>query len=1075
MKFNINSARGSFYATYFSRGTHYKKNVLEVEVEQIKPNIYKMRSLVQGSELIPYSATTTINAMTSQVDGECDCPVAFNCKHIAAALMVANDRHLFEPASKEERERLDIDTWFDRIEQHETQKIIEEKKQHQNQFFYSISAGRKAGQYYLSIKTRRLLVRGGFGKEYVYRIAKYFSRHDLPNYASDEDADIIELFTRLQDGYYVTETLELTGRMGVVLLEAALATGRCFWHEDHNNPLKLAENSSFELAWVEAGKGYLQLEYLTKEHVAKVMLLEPHFYIDVDRKEVGRAEGVIKDEELLYTLLNAPKVSRKDAKYLSKKILRKLPELSIPLPAADVVKVVENVEPQFKLQLLRDENQSLSSISLQVCYDEFTVRSTVQKERETLEDPSGEIVIIERELAKENAAREMIERFSFVNVPGTSAKKLSFVPEKRTNRSIPETWHHFLEVEIPLLEQKGWEVSFDDAFAMTFVEVDDVEANIDENNHWFDLSFSFKINGETFDTVPLVRELLRTYEDVESLPEKLYLEVEKGRFAIVDKKYVLPIIEIIFELFNSDTEGAFKLNPYDAPLLLELKNAAISFSGSKKLMEIAEKLEHFSGVARIDAPEDLQAELRDYQLEGLSWLQFIREYSFGGILADDMGLGKTMQTLAHLLVEKASGRMDKPTLIVAPTSLMSNWRREIEKCAPTLKQLVLHGSDRHEHFEKIASYDVVITTYPLIVRDFDVLKQHEFYYLILDEAQYIKNHRSKSAQHLRAIRSAHRLCLTGTPMENHLGELWGLYDFLMPGFLFEHKFFTDNIRNPIEKEQSSQKQKLLNERIKPFMLRRTKTDVATELPPKTVIIQRATLGQKQSGLYESIRVAMDKQVQDAIKEKGVARSHIMILDALLKLRQVCCDPRLVKLDRAKDVKESAKFEMLFELLLEQLEEGRKVLLFSQFTAMFTLIEARLKKEKIAYSKLTGATRKREEAIERFTSGEVPLFLISLKAGGVGLNLTQADTVIHYDPWWNPAAENQATDRAYRIGQDKPVFVYKLITEHTVEEKILELQERKQALADNVYKGKSDAVSLTQDDLSDLFQPINGEH
>jgi SNF2 family DNA or RNA helicase len=306
-------------------------------------------------------------------------------------------------------------------------------------------------------------------------------------------------------------------------------------------------------------------------------------------------------------------------------------------------------------------------------------------------------------------------------------------------------------------------------------------------------------------------------------------------------------------------------------------------------------------------------------------------------------------------------------------------------------------------------------------------------------------------------------------MENHLGELWGLFDFLMPGFLFDQRFFNEELRSPIEKEGNTTLRQHLNDRIRPFLLRRTKQDVILELPPKTEIIHKVTLGNKQAKLYESIRVAMDKKVRDVIKEKGVKRSHIMILDALLKLRQVCCDPRLVKLEQAKTVHESTKFDALLELLEELHEEGRKILLFSQFTQMLGLIETALKEKNFAYTKLTGQTRKREEAIAKFKRGEVSIFLISLKAGGVGLNLTEADSIIHYDPWWNPAVENQATDRAYRIGQDKPVFVYKLIAENSVEEKILALQKKKQALADSVYENKDGVMGLTQEDLQELFK------
>jgi SNF2 family DNA or RNA helicase len=310
-------------------------------------------------------------------------------------------------------------------------------------------------------------------------------------------------------------------------------------------------------------------------------------------------------------------------------------------------------------------------------------------------------------------------------------------------------------------------------------------------------------------------------------------------------------------------------------------------------------------------------------------------------------------------------------------------------------------------------------------------------------------------------------------MENHLGELWAQFDFLMPGFLGDHSHFKRLYRTPIELHSDSEQRARLIRRIAPFMLRRTKQEVATELPAKTEIIRSVPLYEHQAALYESIRLTMEKKVRDAIAQKGLARSHITILDALLKLRQTCCDPRTLSLKEAQKVKESAKLDLLMEMLPEQLEEGRRILVFSAFTRMIALIEDELNKRHIGYSKLTGQTRKRDEAIELFKSGAVNVFLISLKAGGVGLNLTEADTVIIYDPWWNPAAESQATDRAHRIGQDKPVFVYKLITENTVEEKILAMQERKRALANGIYGegDKEDSVKLTADDLTALFDPL----
>ena len=440
-------------------------------------------------------------------------------------------------------------------------------------------------------------------------------------------------------------------------------------------------------------------------------------------------------------------------------------------------------------------------------------------------------------------------------------------------------------------------------------------------------------------------------------------------------------------------------------------------------------------------------------MEGVAWLQFLRSFELGGILADDMGLGKTVQALAHILIEREAGRLDRPALVIAPTSVVPNWKAETARFAPELRVHVSHGLKRKEEFGQFARSDLVLTTYPLLARDKEALLAQEFHLVILDEAQQIKNAKTQAAKVVQQLKARHRLCLTGTPLENHLGELWSLFHFLMPGFLGDADAFRRLYRTPIEKRADEPRRLSLARRIRPFVLRRTKEQVAAELPAKTEIGEVIELGDAQSDLYETVRAAMDERVRAEIAARGLAQSQIVVLDALLKLRQICCDPRLLKLDAAKKVKDSAKLARLLEMLEELLAEGRRVLLFSQFTSMLELIEQDLKARGIGYVKLTGETRDRKKPVDAFQSGKVPLFLISLKAGGTGLNLTAADTVIHYDPWWNPAVENQATDRAHRIGQDKPVFVYKLIVAGSVEEKIAQLQAKKAALAAGVLGGR----------------------
>ena len=619
---------------------------------------------------------------------------------------------------------------------------------------------------------------------------------------------------------------------------------------------------------------------------------------------------------------------------------------------------------------------------------------------------------------------------------------------------------------------------------------------------WFSLSLGMTVNGMRRNILPLLPELLaqlsagnrgkasasgaaQAFNATLQLPLHIYIRQDGGGYLRLPCEPLRPWLQALLELMaersgqkDGDFKGsALRLSRLEAlrvgAALLADSREATGWQGSDKLREMVSQLAGHSALPELAAPAGLMAELRPYQLHGLRWLQFLRTHGLGGILADDMGLGKTLQTLAHILTEKNAGRLDLPVLIMAPVSLMGNWRREAMRFTPSLSVLVLHGSQRHQVASGMAQHDIVIAPYSLLQRDRERWQTQAWHLVVLDEAQNIKNANSHAAKIVSDLKTRHRLCLSGTPMENHLGELWSLFYFLMPGFLGSQARFRALYRTPIEKHQDSERAERLRHRVTPFMLRRYKHDVATDLPEKQIAISSVELGDSQADLYETIRLSTEKTVRDALGNKGLAHSQIQILDALLKLRQVCCDPRLLALPEAQKAKQSAKLEMLMELLPEMLAEGRKVLLFSQFTSMLALIEQELEKRGIPWVKLTGQSQNREQIIDRFTSGDVPLFLISLKAGGVGLNLTQADTVIHYDPWWNPAAETQATDRAHRIGQTQPVMVYKLVAQGTIEERILDLQERKAALAESLYSGAAAGGQsmLTESDLDALLLPL----
>lgn len=635
-------------------------------------------------------------------------------------------------------------------------------------------------------------------------------------------------------------------------------------------------------------------------------------------------------------------------------------------------------------------------------------------------------------------------------------------------------WHRFRGETVAELEAAGWKVSFGEGVGHVVHDADPVKwqtklSQDDEaedayegdlsDGGWFSLSVGFDVEGERHDLMPILAGLLKQdfLEETLDRPNSgyVYAPLKNGDALKLPIGRVRRILNHLSALIDPKFLGKVQVHALDAAALSGLEG--LGLETPKGLAKLKKRLADFTEVEQVETPPDIKATLRDYQKSGFQWMQFLARHGLHGILADDMGLGKTLQTLAHLMAEKASGRSGgKPSLVVAPTSVVPNWRAEAVKFAPGLSVLVLNGAERKKYYRSIPHADLVITSFALLQRDIAKLSAVKFHLVVLDEAQYIKNPRAKVSQAACKLVARHRLCLSGTPIENHLGELWSLMHFLIPGYLGTEDAFQKNFRKPIEEEGDAEKNSLLKKRIAPLVLRRTKDQVAKELPPKTIMVHLVELHSDQKDLYETVRATMDKRVREAIAARGIEQSQIVFLDALLKLRQICCDPRLLPPDFADGVKSSAKLDFLAELLETLIEEGRRILIFSQFTTMLSLIEEHLVKTKVPFLKLTGGSKDRGQLVEKFQSGAFPVFLISLKAGGTGLNLTAADTVIHYDPWWNPAAEAQATDRAYRIGQDKPVFVHKLLCQDTVEERIHRLQIEKAKLADGLL-ADADAV------------------
>ena len=717
--------------------------------------------------------------------------------------------------------------------------------------------------------------------------------------------------------------------------------------------------------------------------------------------------------------------------------------------------MLEQRPPKNIVTLGIDYDQSLKA-SLEFEYDGVRVPFSKQDKSPyvTIKKPEEDLIYwVKRNLEHEYQAYQMLLACKFVPM---QTNNLALEKEDAIN-----FYNYYMNKA-----GDGWvfEEKDDMSFFKIMEEPFKMCAKIDFSETEKD-SFVIKLYGQVGDEIINFDDI---YETIQS--NEKYARIRSLGFV----EYPAENIYAMMKSFNSfdayrNNENEFVVKTYRAGLVTELKNQNFELVMSKKFEEFWNQISTFSTGGDVALPKGINATFREYQQKGFGWLWFMYKYGLNGILADDMGLGKTLQALA--LIQKAKEEDgNKPVLVIAPTTVVFNWESEIQKFAPTLTCLKLSGVERKNLFEKIPEYDVVITSYALVRRDIEDLQKYNFRYVILDESQNIKNAMSQTAQSVKQLNSEHRLALSGTPIENRLEELWSVFDFLMPGFLFNVAEFNYRYVNPIMERQDKTVEKRLKLQIFPFILRRMKRDVAKDLPDKVENIAYCELTPEQKDFYLDVLDSTKEELFKSIEQNGLEKSRLSIFSALLRLRQICCHPRLYDKENVKGMIPSGKFEHLKGMLEQIISEGHRILLFSQFVDMLDIIKDWLERSGIPYEYLTGKTKDRQGAVERFNSStSIPIFLISLKAGGTGLNLTGADYVIHYDPWWNPAVEDQATDRAYRIGQTKKVFVYRLITKNTVEEKIQKLKSIKRDLVDNVISvDRNITKSLTLDDIKEIF-------
>ncbi|MFN6944605.1 MAG: DEAD/DEAH box helicase [Cytophagaceae bacterium] len=586
-----------------------------------------------------------------------------------------------------------------------------------------------------------------------------------------------------------------------------------------------------------------------------------------------------------------------------------------------------------------------------------------------------------------------------------------------------------------------------------FVGTSSINLEVKENNDWFDIHAIIKF-GEF--EIPFLT--LRNY----ILKKKKEFELPNGEIAVIPEEWFSQYSEL-FGFIEEDTTKGVKLKKHHLSLVQDLRTGNLAQVIIDRKLE---KLKEFDEIEDSDLPKGFKGLLRPYQKAGYNWMQFLQKYSFGGCLADDMGLGKTVQTLALLQSQKEQGAANA-SLLIMPTSLLYNWEMEAGKFTPELKIFNYTGTYREKNVEQFEGYDLVLTSYGTTRIDVDLLSRYKFNYIILDESQAIKNPESNIAQAVKELHSKHRLILTGTPIENSIMDLWSQMSFINPGLLGTQTFFKNEFLAPIEKRQDENKVKRLYSIIKPFILRRHKSQVATELPEKVENIKYCKMSTDQEAEYEKVKSEYRNMILDSIEKNGVSKSQLLLLQGLTKLRQLANHPKLVLPEYSGS---SGKMEDIVHMLQGALGKDHKILIFSQFVKHLAIIKEYLLKENIEYAYLDGATKERQGQVELFQNNEdVKVFLISLKAGGVGLNLTAADYVFILDPWWNPAVEAQAIDRAYRIGQKNKVFTYKFITKNTVEEKILNLQMNKKKLAEELITTEESFVkSLSREDITSIF-------
>ncbi|MBB1408842.1 DEAD/DEAH box helicase [Pseudoalteromonas sp. SG44-17] len=955
------------------------------------------------------------------VDRHCSCNAKTNCRHLAAVLLKLKIDH-----SGDYGQDYIMNDWFEELTT---------LKQNQS------AQAKNVLLFVLDVENNRVILTpkiAAFSAEHQYTLGRNLTDQQLNSFVTP--SDLLETDFRLYSwirSQNALGNLELRGQWGFNALQQLIASQRLFFGRSRQS-IKADSAEDLSFSWSHK-KDLIQLNVsLTGKQSWFLLKTTPPTYLDTESLRIGRLRTPLSGEEVAH-IRAIPAIHTANFDRVYKQLAANFGDGVIPHYQSSERKKIKRVADTCAVIDVSNSNNQLK-LTLTFNYQDGNYAPN-----------SAPANILNASL--ENTVITELTNLGFELCKGALQNEFVF------NKQSVIHQHWFKYEVLPKLRQRGWKVT--DKKLVIKKSITNVSLDVKRGKGHQIVS---KIMISNAKAATVLANDNSEFQSLNRQSELFYYYANGKQFGVITK----PAFDTL-----TDFKDRFEFIKTRDELLIPLSFLVHLIKMSCFAVNLVDdSLESY--LAELDAPTtattvlhglNAGVRLREYQQQGVQWLQFLKRHQLGGILADDMGLGKTLQVIAFLANARQREQAG-PTLIVCPTSLVSNWQNEMAKFASSIKVTTLFGSARIEQLQHLAQADCILTTYPLLKRDIAYYSPLYFENIILDEAQYIKNDSAQVSRLVKRLNAQFNLCLSGTPIENNLFELKSLLDFAMPSLLGSQAHFKQHFQTPIERDADSDRAKELKSLILPFILRRTKAEVAQELPPKTELIKEFEFEAQQKDIYQSITDSLEEKMVDLFASQGAQKSKLAFLEALLKLRQICCHPRLI--DEHTSAR-SAKLDWLSSHLPVMLSEGRNIIIFSQFTSALDIIAQQLASLEINYSLLTGQTRHRDKVIEEFTSGKTSVFLISLKAGGTGLNLTQADTVIHFDPWWNPAVEKQATDRAYRIGQTNPVFVYKLIMANSIEQKVFKMQQHKQALVDALFTEKS--MSFTKFDEQQMLSLI----